>query len=97
MPLLRGNIKFNFVLFNMFNNSGEEWRDSVKKKVLKFYNTEEIYRFQLESFQALMWPKYFPCIFLLMKESPFLKKLKLSAFWLFFIFIIKLSSIREEV
>lgn len=49
LPLLRGNIKFNFVLFNMFNNSEEEGRDSVKKKILKIYNTEEIYKFPLKS------------------------------------------------
>lgn len=49
LPLLRGNIKFNFVLFNMFNNSGEEGRDSVKKKILNIYNTGEIYRFSLKS------------------------------------------------
>lgn len=49
LPLLRGNIKFNFVLFNKFNNSGEEGRHSVKKKILKIYSTEEIYRFPLKS------------------------------------------------
>lgn len=32
------------MLFNMFNNSGKEGRDTVKKKILKIYNTEKIDR-----------------------------------------------------
>lgn len=48
-PLLRGNIKFNFMLFTMLNNSREEGRDTIKEKILKIYNTRGIYRFPLKS------------------------------------------------
>lgn len=99
LPLLRGNIKFNFMLFNMFNNSGEEGSESVKEKILKLCNAEEIYRFPLQShfMPYLIWSKSLPSIFLPMKGSPFLEKLKLTTLWIFFIFIIKLFICQREV
>lgn len=38
------------MLFNKFNNLREEGRDIVKRKILKIYNIEEIYRFLLKSY-----------------------------------------------
>lgn len=90
LPLLRGNIKFNFMLFNMFNNSGEEGRDRVKKETLKIYNTRGIYRFPLKShFMPQCGMSAFLCIIPLMKKGPFLKELKLPTLWICFTFMDK--------